>query len=79
MIQEVVVPKLGLTMTEATVGTWFVQPGDRVSKNDDVVEIETDKISHTVLAPCDGVIERILVPVDETVPVGAVLCFIRQS
>lgn len=78
MIEEIVVPKLGLTMTEATVGTWFVAEGDKVSKDDDLVEIETDKISHTIIAPCDGVVETIVVPVDDTVPVGTVLCTVRQ-
>ncbi len=73
----VTVPKLGLTMTEATLASWLVDVGAKVSKDAPLAEIETDKISHTVLAPCDGVIAERFAAEGDTVEVLAALCTIQ--
>jgi len=72
-MSDLVMPKLGLTMTEGTVSEWVVAPGDSFSSGDLVLIVETDKIANEVEAPADGTLHEVIVQVGETVPVGAVL------
>ncbi|WP_456390810.1 dihydrolipoamide acetyltransferase family protein [Profundibacter sp.] len=72
-MSDLVMPKLGLTMTEGTISEWVVSPGDSFSSGDLVLVIETDKIANEVEAPADGTLHEVIVLVGETVPVGAVL------
>jgi pyruvate dehydrogenase E2 component (dihydrolipoamide acetyltransferase) len=69
-LQEIVMPKLGLTMTEGTLAEWRVKPGDRVSAGDVLFVVETDKIANDVEAPAAGEIREIIVEAGCTVPVG---------
>jgi len=69
----IVMPKLGLTMTEGMVTSWLVRPGDRIRSGDVIVVVETEKIATEVESPGDGRIETIEVVEGATVPVGAVL------
>jgi pyruvate dehydrogenase E2 component (dihydrolipoamide acetyltransferase) len=69
----IVMPKLGLTMTEGVVTSWLVRPGDQVRSGDVIVVVETEKIATEVESPGDGRIETIEVAEGSTVPVGAVL------
>ena len=73
MSGNIVMPKLGLTMTEGTVSEWNVAIGSEVSKGDVMFSIETDKIVTEVEARDDGRILEILVAEGETVDVGAVV------
>lgn len=59
MTTEVTMPKMGLTMTTATVGKWLKNEGDSVAKGDELVEVTTDKITNVVDAPADGVLLKI--------------------
>ena len=52
---DITVPQLGESVTEATVGSWMVKTGDTVSKDDVLVELETDKVAVEVRADSDGV------------------------
>ena len=63
-------PKLGETVTEGEVGTWFKQVGDTVELDDPLFEVSTDKVDSEIPSPYDGVIVEILVQSGETVPVG---------
>jgi pyruvate dehydrogenase E2 component (dihydrolipoamide acetyltransferase) len=72
-VSPIVMPKLGLTMTEGTVASWLVKPGDVVSPGDLLFVVETDKIATDIEARAGGKIEAIQVAEGETVPVGAVL------
>jgi pyruvate/2-oxoglutarate dehydrogenase complex dihydrolipoamide acyltransferase (E2) component len=72
---EVVMPKLGLTMEEGTVIEWLTPDGTHVVVDQPVCEIETDKATQQILAEADGVL-RHAVPVDTTVPAGAVIAHI---
>ncbi|MBO9694703.1 MAG: E3 binding domain-containing protein [Sphingopyxis sp.] len=63
-------PKLGLTMTEGEVSQWLCAAGARFAKGDTLVVIETDKIAHEVEAPASGVIDEILAPEGQTVAVS---------
>jgi pyruvate dehydrogenase E2 component (dihydrolipoamide acetyltransferase) len=69
----IVMPKLGLTMTEGLLASWRVGPGDQVATGDVLFVIETEKIATEIEAQHAGRIGAILVPEGETVPVGAAL------
>ena len=73
MTVEIRVPTLGELVTEATVAKWLKQPGERVERDEPVVELETDKVTLEVPAPQAGVIGEIQVAEGGNVPVGAVL------
>src|SRR4051812_44098126 len=73
MTAEIRVPTLGESVTEATVAKWLKQPGDRVERDEPVVELETDKVTLEVPAPQAGVIGAIQAKEGSNVPVGAVL------
>ena len=60
MSQEIIMPKLGLTMTNGKITKWLKKEGDRVNAGEPVAEIETDKISAEVESPADGYILKIL-------------------
>jgi len=79
MAIEIVVPALGESVTEATVGQWFKQPGDAVNADEPVLELETDKVTLEVPAPASGVLADIKVPQGTTVAVGSVLGSIRED
>lgn len=70
---HVTVPKLGLTMTEATLTQWIAGEGDKLAADSLVATIETDKVAYEICAPSDGRLGRILVKAGETVPVGAAI------
>ena len=73
MAIDIKVPALGESVTEATVGQWFKQPGDPVAVDEPLVELETDKVTIEVPAPAAGVLAAIKVPQGTTVAVGSVL------
>lgn len=79
MATEIVVPTLGESVTEATVGKWFKKAGDAVKADEAVAELETDKVTLEVNAPTAGVISEIIVKEGETVAVGAILGSISEG
>lgn len=70
---DIIVPQLGESVTEATVGQWLKQAGDKVSKDEVLVELETDKVSVEVAATADGTLSEIVAKEGDTVEIGAVL------
>ncbi|HEX5212740.1 MAG TPA: biotin/lipoyl-containing protein, partial [Pseudolabrys sp.] len=70
---DIRVPTLGESVTEATVGKWFKQPGDAVAVDEPLVELETDKVTLEVPAPAAGVLSDVAVKAGDTVAVGALL------
>src|SRR5437868_10618264 len=76
---EIRVPTLGESVTEATIGRWFKQPGDAVAADEPVVELETDKVTVEVPAPASGVLAEILAKDGETVAPGALLGQIQEG
>ncbi len=70
---ELVVPVLGESVTEATVGQWLKKVGEAVAADQALVELETDKVTLEVNAPAAGVLEEIRAAAGDTVEVGAVL------
>ena len=69
---EVLMPKLGLTMSEGTLTAWLVADGGGVTVGQAICEIETDKVTHEILAEGDGVLRQ-LVPVGAVVAAGGVM------
>src|SRR5208283_1079859 len=76
---DIRVPTLGESVTEATIGKWFKQPGDAVAVDEPLVELETDKVTIEVPAPAAGVLSAIAAKDGETVAVGAVLGQIKEG
>ena len=79
MTQEIVVPELGESVTEATVAQWFKAVGDTVSADEPLVELETDKVTIEVPAPADGQLTEIVVESGADVEVGALLGRIEEG
>lgn len=71
MTSAIVMPKLGLTMTEGLLASWHVGPGDSVQPGDVLFVVETEKIATEVAAQGPGRIERIIASEGDVVPVGA--------
>ena len=76
---DIRVPTLGESVTEATVGKWFKQPGDAVAVDEPLVELETDKVTLEVPAPAAGVLGEIKAKDGDTVGVGAILGMIKDG
>jgi len=73
MANEIRVPTLGESVTEATVGKWFKKVGDAIAVDEPLVELETDKVTVEVPAAAAGTLSEIAVQEGETVEVGALL------
>ena len=69
MAKVVVMPKLGLTMTEGTVSKWLKKVGDTVTEGEPLFEVETDKLTNTIEASASGVLRHLFVEEGITVPV----------
>ncbi len=78
-VVDLVMPKLGESIMEATVLKWHKQPGDTVQMDETVLEIATDKVDSEVPSTAAGVIEEILYKVNDVVPIGTVIARIRTG
>ena len=76
---EIRVPTLGESVTEATVATWFKKPGETVSTDEMICELETDKVTVEVPAPISGVLSEIIANEGETVAVNALLAVLTAK
>ncbi len=79
MSDKIIVPTLGESVTEATVSKWLKNQGEKVSADEPIVELETDKVNVEVPAPSNGILEQISVKEGETVNVGALLGMINGA
>ncbi len=79
MSDKIIVPTLGESVTEATVSKWLKDQGEKVSADEPIVELETDKVNVEVPSPSSGVLEQISVKEGETVNVGTLLGMINGS
>ena len=71
---QIIMPKLGLTMTHGTITEWLKAPGDAVKAEEALCAYETEKVTLELSAPEDGVLAEILAPAGTTVPAGAAVC-----
>lgn len=76
---DIVMPKLGESVQEATITKWFKKVGDKIEEEDILFEIATDKVDSEIPSPVDGVITKILFEVDSIVAVGAVVAVVDTS
>jgi 2-oxoglutarate dehydrogenase E2 component (dihydrolipoamide succinyltransferase) len=76
---ELLMPKLGESVQEATIITWFKKAGDKVEEDEAILEIATDKVDSEIPSPVDGVIEKIFFETNAVVPVGEVIAIINMS
>jgi pyruvate/2-oxoglutarate dehydrogenase complex dihydrolipoamide acyltransferase (E2) component len=70
---KIILPELGENIKKATVSYWYFKVGDKVNKDDDLVELTTDKATFNIPSPSSGVISHIIASEGETVEVGSVL------
>ncbi len=76
---DIGMPRLSDSMEEATVQTWLKQPGDRVSRGEPLVEVETDKATVVYESELEGVLEEIVVGEGETAELGALIARLRPE
>jgi pyruvate dehydrogenase E2 component (dihydrolipoamide acetyltransferase) len=79
MTYEIVMPQLGLTMTEGSVSTWLKKPGEWVEKGEMLFTVQTDKVEMEVECFGSGYLSDILVENEQVVPVGTLLATLRQE
>jgi len=76
---NIAVPKMGMGTTEVEIIKWVVKKGDSVKPGDPIVEIETEKVSYTIESEVLGAIDEILYKEGDSVPIGKVLCRIKEG
>ena len=74
---DLVMPKLGESIMEATILKWHKKPGDTIQQDETVLDIATDKVDSEVPSTAEGVIEEILFNENDVVPIGTVIAKIR--
>src|SRR5690242_17526073 len=79
MSVEVVMPQMGESITEGTVSKWLKAVGDKIEKDEPILEISTDKVDAEVPAPGAGVLLEIKAQEGETVEVGTVVAVIGEE
>lgn len=73
---DIIMPKMGESIEEATITNWFVKEGDSVEEDDVLLEIATDKVDSEIPSPVAGIVKKILFKQDEVVAVGTVIAVI---
>jgi 2-oxoglutarate dehydrogenase E2 component (dihydrolipoamide succinyltransferase) len=79
MTFSVTMPALGESVSEGTVTRWLKAEGDHVNVDEPLLEVSTDKVDTEIPSPVSGTLQKIVVQVDQTVPVGAELAIISDS
>ncbi|MBS2022669.1 MAG: hypothetical protein JST92_09680, partial [Deltaproteobacteria bacterium] len=75
----VVMPQLGESVVEGTVVRWLVKPGQKVARDESLLEVATDKANSEIPAPNAGVVTQLLAAEGAVVPVGGALCTLDES
>ena len=76
---DLVMPKMGESIMEATILKWYKQPGDPIKMDEALLEIATDKVDSEVPSTTSGVVEEILYKVNDVVPIGTVIARIKTQ
>jgi 2-oxoglutarate dehydrogenase E2 component (dihydrolipoamide succinyltransferase) len=79
MTIEVKVPMLPESIADATVATWHKKAGERVSRDENLVDLETDKVMLEVPAPADGILKEIIKPSGDTVKANEIIAIIESG
>ncbi|MDQ6918111.1 MAG: hypothetical protein M3Z98_02010 [Candidatus Dormibacteraeota bacterium] len=72
-------PRLADSLDESTVSRWLKKAGEKVSKGEPLVEIETDKVNAELESPVDGVLAEIVVPEGQAAAVGTVIARLTEA
>src|SRR5262252_650704 len=72
-------PQLGESVSEGTIGRWLKQPGERVERDEPLVEIQTDKVNAEVPSPVAGILQQILLPEGTTAAVKTDMAIIGDE
>jgi 2-oxoglutarate dehydrogenase E2 component (dihydrolipoamide succinyltransferase) len=78
-ITEIIMPKMGESIMEATVLNWLKKPGDYVEADEFILEVATDKIDTEVPSPVAGYLKEIIIPVGEIATIGKAICLIDAT
>ena len=78
-VVEVVMPQMGVSVSEGTITKWLKQVGDQVAVDEPLFEVSTDKVDSEVPSPVAGVLTEIVVPEGDTVDVGARLAVVGDG
>lgn len=76
---DIILPKLGMGATEATISQWKVIVGDKVNVGDPIAEIEMEKVTTVLESTISGTVKEILFEEGETVQIGSVICVIGED
>lgn len=76
---DIIMPKMGESIEEATITKWFVKEGDKVVEDDVLLEIATDKVDSEIPSPVEGIVKKVLYQQDETIAVGTVIAVIDMG
>src|SRR5688572_20612785 len=76
---DLVMPKMGESIMEATILKWYKHPGETVKMDEAVLEIATDKVDSEVPSTAEGVLEETFFNVNDVVPIGTVIARIRSN
>ncbi len=79
MATKVVMPKLGLVMKEGLVVLWYKEEGESVEKGEELLEIESDKVTTLIESPASGVVRKIIAQEEEIVPCGKAIAVIAEQ
>ena len=79
MTFSVTMPALGESVSEGTVTRWLKAEGDHVNVDEPLLEVSTDKVDTEIPSPVAGTLQKIVVQIDQTVPVGAELAIIADG
>ena len=76
---EVVMPKMGESIQEGKILRWTKKPGDKIQKDETILEISTDKVDSEIPSPSAGILTKIIVAENETVAVGTIIAMIETD
>ncbi|HHN48699.1 MAG TPA: biotin/lipoyl-binding protein, partial [Bacteroidales bacterium] len=76
---EILMPKMGESVIEATITRWLKQEGDQITEDDPICEIATDKVDSEIPSPVEGVLKKILFKENDVVAVGEVIAIIDMD
>ena len=76
---DIIMPKMGESIEEATITNWFVKEGDKIEEDDVLLEIATDKVDSEIPSPVEGIVKKILFKQDEVVAVGTIIAVVDMG
>jgi len=77
-VTQLIMPKLGMTMEKGKIIKWLKKEGDAVKRGEEILELETDKVTLKIEAPGAGVLRKILAPEKAVVPIGRTIAVIAE-